>query len=382
MDTDVRAGAASLLFGTDDSQAVAQIIRLLKDESAIVRVEAAHTLGSITDARVALALLEALKDTNKEVRKEAAWQLWRCAAPEHLDALLDALRHESADVRAGLAYAVGQIDTDRAFEALVRLLRDKSYEVRKRAVRALGLRGDRQAIPALIRTLGDKDSGVRHLARWWLGSLADQSDVDAVQAMMRCSEDKELGPRSAPAVAVRRFTPRKAVASILRFLKAEAMAAQETDACTLGRLKDEGSAAALRKRSRDSKRLVYLKAARAPRPIGKADAFAAWEQELEQASCDSSREAVDNHNVITGAEDVPLLMQLMQHEEPYIRMGAAYDLGKFGNVEAVAALCSARPGDDLFWSDELRLSVITALHAIGERLGLRIFSAHRITAMP
>jgi len=98
-----RAGAAADLALVTDGrgQAVAKLIRLLKDDSAAVRAAAAGALGQLREASTVRPLSRLLRDPDPEVQLAAAGALGRLldgeTGPEARTRILDALESAAGD---------------------------------------------------------------------------------------------------------------------------------------------------------------------------------------------------------------------------------------------------------------------------------------------
>jgi HEAT repeat protein len=154
-------------------QAVAGLVRALKDRQAEVRAEAAQSLGVIAaalpngpgppfdPAAAAGALAEAMRDPSAPVRDAAQKALAQLAARAAVDpppAVIAALSEDgSADVRASAASFLGGFikNPKGVVGPLVRALKDGDPRVRYEAANALGRLGPgaREAVPALLAAL-------------------------------------------------------------------------------------------------------------------------------------------------------------------------------------------------------------------------------------
>jgi hypothetical protein len=128
----------------DDMDAhLPELVKMLRDKDAMVRVGAAYDLGRIGPAAkdAVPALVEALTDKDAVVRAIAAEGLGRIgpAAKDAVRALIEALEDEEVFVRNRAAYALGEIGpaAKDAVPALKEALEDKDEVVRRYAAEAL-----------------------------------------------------------------------------------------------------------------------------------------------------------------------------------------------------------------------------------------------------
>lgn len=121
--------------------AVPQLIILLGDSDAWVRMAAARALGELRDERALARLVATLADDNWRVRQVVVW-------------------------------AFSEMKDDRAVTALCSvMLSDVRVEVRRGAAEALGEIASAAAIPSLKQALNDTDSSVSAKAAWAISEI-------------------------------------------------------------------------------------------------------------------------------------------------------------------------------------------------------------------
>ena len=123
------------------ASAIPQLITLLRDTDAWVRMAAARAIGEVRDRRASDTLIVTLSDADWRVRRLAAW-------------------------------ALNEMKEQRAVPALCNLLlADARVEVRTAAAEALGEIRSAEALPSLQQALNDTEVGVRAKASWAIAEI-------------------------------------------------------------------------------------------------------------------------------------------------------------------------------------------------------------------
>jgi beta-lactamase regulating signal transducer with metallopeptidase domain len=125
------------------ASAIPQLITLLSDRDAWVRMAAARAIGEVRDGRATEMLIATLSDTDWRVRRLAAW-------------------------------ALNEMKERRAVPALCQLLLgDARAEVRGAAAEALGEIASAEALPTLQQALNDPETAVRAKVSWAIAEIED-----------------------------------------------------------------------------------------------------------------------------------------------------------------------------------------------------------------
>ena len=118
--------------------AVPQLINLLGDSDAWVRMAAARALGEVRDERATTRLIATLSDENWRVRELAVWALSEMKDDRAVNALCSVLLSDArVEVRRGAAEALGEIASADALPSLKQALRDSEPSVSAKAAWAI-----------------------------------------------------------------------------------------------------------------------------------------------------------------------------------------------------------------------------------------------------
>jgi HEAT repeat protein len=180
LDEQVQNRAYKQFQGLDQGQ-IEQVLSIIrayaKSHESSVRCEAARALGML-GTQALDELLELLRDSEWNVRGFAAESLGRLKDARAVDPLLLLLRQESTQsTRIKVIEALGSIGDERALEELDRLLGGSDMAVACHSADAIGSIGGDAAIKSLISALRLGPAVGTHAAKA-LGQLGDQSAIE------------------------------------------------------------------------------------------------------------------------------------------------------------------------------------------------------------
>lgn len=261
------------------SEAVAALIRAVRDQAWWVRVASAQALQSVADrvrdprivGWAANWLHMALEmDDYRIVRQAALDAMIALGAPPTISSLITALRDEAWSVRRSAAdaleslgwappeehllyYWIAKGDCQRcvamgqtAVEPLIGLLRDQYLPIQAEAVGALASLGV-VAVPALLRAMQHRDHWTRTAAVEALGMIATQHarNGDTLPPLLAALDDPSKGVRRAAAHALGAIGDVEALERLLLLLNDHQATVREAAAKALGELGDHTAAQAL-----------------------------------------------------------------------------------------------------------------------------------------
>ena len=127
-------GELTNMIPGERAAAIPQLINLLGDTDAWVRMAAARAIGEVRDRRASHTLTATLSDSDWRVRRLAAWALNEMKEERAVPALCDLLLADArVEVRVAAAEALGEIRSAAALSYLERALNDADADVRAKA---------------------------------------------------------------------------------------------------------------------------------------------------------------------------------------------------------------------------------------------------------
>ncbi len=165
-DDTVRQAAAEACGNLIIKRSANSLLKLLNDESLLVRHAASKALGKlgVPSPKITAALLKQSGRSDPQTASSSVTALGRIHAPakEVLDVLGELMKNESSEMRKATAFALGRIQGQASERVahLQTLLKDPDRLVRAEAVRALGTLGllGQDAAPQLYTVLVGDDS--------------------------------------------------------------------------------------------------------------------------------------------------------------------------------------------------------------------------------
>jgi HEAT repeat protein len=213
--------------------AIPNLVALLKDKDADVRISAAKALNTISSKAVpALAnytLVELLRDKELKVRQAAAETLRYMgpdAATVAVDPLIQLLEHKNSSVRKSAAFALQGIGpaAQAAIDPLIKQLKVENPKVRDSATNALRIiiKGHKEQakVDTLIKLLEDKnnDAYVRATAAEALGNIKAQAAVDSLIEFLE-DKNNDAYVRASAAEALGNLKAQAAVDPLIKLLE-------------------------------------------------------------------------------------------------------------------------------------------------------------------
>lgn len=170
---------------------------LQKDSSLMVRALAARAMELSRDDKFTSALLASLKiERELSVRKAIVYALAFHRSAQVVSALTPLLKDKKQEIRAVAAFALAEIADPASTTALIDLLKkrgkDEDVFARSQAARGLGRLADKSSLDALANSLlRDKSSEVRRACAQSLGLIANNQDMQALEALKAAKLDAD-----------------------------------------------------------------------------------------------------------------------------------------------------------------------------------------------
>ncbi|MFN3530995.1 MAG: HEAT repeat domain-containing protein [Candidatus Brocadia sp.] len=245
-DYDKARAAAMALMVLPQRYTAPPLLKLLGDNSQLVKQNAVWALGFCGDDSISVKIEALLKDKNSAVRREAVLALKRLGATQSVPVLIEILKTETdPGVKYDIARALGTLGDQSTVFALADILtKEKNWYVKSGCAEALGHIGSDKAINVLAKTLvtdaGEDATWTRTKAAWALAAIGEKSVPLLTRAL---SDNEEVTRRRAGWALVKIGTP--AVKALISSLREINKYTRERAAYTLGWIGDESAVTSL-----------------------------------------------------------------------------------------------------------------------------------------
>ncbi|MDQ4074736.1 MAG: HEAT repeat domain-containing protein [Chloroflexota bacterium] len=205
-DAEVRRESIEGLWEDESVTLIRPFLRLLEDESDVVRASAATALGRfvlqgelghLTEERyeeLVEALVKIVSDPSIpiSVRRRAVESVAYSGDERVRDIIARAYEDESEEMRTSAVFAMGR-SADEYWSGLVRgELFNEDPAFRFEAARAAGELSDSSAVPRLIALLKDRDREVRKMVIWALGQIGGAAAREALKGVIRGEQSASI----------------------------------------------------------------------------------------------------------------------------------------------------------------------------------------------
>ena len=223
-----RAEAAEKLGAMKSPKSAPDLIALMRDPAADVRMRGARALGQLETRTSIKPLIMALQDPNRWAALRIA-EILSGMGSAAVDELADSYATLPAKARVAAVDCLGRAKSLRAPSLLLKLLSDPDRDIRARAAHSLGLIGDPNFTPDLLKTLHDPEWPVRAMSAKALGKLGRP---EAVGSLAQALKDKEWWVRINAAEGLKNMGE-KGLAALIDALASEDRFARHAAVATL-----------------------------------------------------------------------------------------------------------------------------------------------------
>jgi len=274
-----------------------------------------------------------LEQGNPEQRKIAAREIPDPPPGNAVEVLIGALDDVQVEVRVAAIYSLSILGNARAADAVRDSLDSSIPQIRAAAIWALRSLGDRTAAEE-VRTLLSRDVvEVRSAAAWYVGDGTQDLDVDA---LITASVDDDFQVREAVALGLGRTGQARSFDVVESMLEDNVAAVREAACWSLSDANSDHYKEPLRRRLTDPVVAVRLAAANSLKDLGDdAGGFAI-------DALNGSEDAILRLGRMSESSLVPLLLMLLESDQPGVRQASARALGNSGLVDAEAPLQELR----------------------------------------
>lgn len=187
---DVQEAAVGALANLQHALTDSDLVKMLKDENQILRMNTARLLGRLKTAGLVEELGFALKDSQARVRQAVVEALSLIGTDDAVRYLTYALTDEDPSIRISSALSLGEIGGRGVLDSLMILSADPDSAVRVAAAKALGALKDRAAVATLVELLQDKSGFVVTSALESLGTIGGDEARQAIIEMLSAPDDE------------------------------------------------------------------------------------------------------------------------------------------------------------------------------------------------
>jgi HEAT repeat protein len=357
----LRHAAAAALGDLEDPSLAGPLVRLLGDESPLVRKAAVISLGKAGHRAAVRPLLKSgLSDPQlKFLASESVAKLAEAAVPE----LLDLVSGQDAELALEAIVLLGRIGDKRAVKVLISCVESRSPLLRCHAAESLGRIGDTRARGTLVALLDDPDASVRSNAAAALTKLADSN---CLIPLVKALADDDADVRRSAASALGEVGDPRAAEPLVRLLHVKDEEFSLAIADSLARLGDERALPRLIELLQRPDEAVQLRAIAGLRKLSDSRAAPALYDALLCRSPQVRQRAVDALGHIGDAEAAERLELVLSSDRvTEVRAAAARALGEIADPASVDVLVRAL--DDEF---NVRCVALGALGGVGDQQAL------------
>ncbi len=249
----------SIVDNKNRDLAVPELIKLLFDDSPVVRSRAAWALGKIKDLTAFDNLIQALNDEEGDVRKNVIRSLGEMMAFDAIPYLVSMFEDESWEVRAEVAVVleyIGWNPKNREEQTYQLFARGKWEELEKL---------ENMNAEILLKFLKDDDRETRSKIAWLLGEIGEKKYTQSLFDLFMTDGFQDVKENSS--IALGKIGGKKALDLLLVSLHDEDWYVRKCAATALGYIKERTSIPALQSLVKDDNTFVSRSAEEALKRI-------------------------------------------------------------------------------------------------------------------
>ncbi len=336
--------ALSILEGFGAREAVSQVLRLLKDETA--GDDAAELLAEWQARDVAPELIKLLRHRDHGVRGRAMALLAEFRCQEAVPTLLQQLRTEPATRLRGVVETLGILKVSESGPDLLELLKERDPWNPRRStecLEALSRIGERKAIPIAMEWLASgSDQGL------WVPAqvLADLKAVEAVPDLLKLLEDPSSNRRAAGLLGLSKVADVGSIPSMAARLVDPDKYVRIAALRALSEIDAQTEIPKIEALLRDENKWVRNAAVGSLRTLRARESTGALIRSLADAEFEVARNAATSLGRIGASEAIPDLIKLIGHPDAGMRLNAAGALTRLGSREGITVMLKADPAKE------------------------------------